>query len=69
MCDGLPCRNVNIELSERGVPVKVLCPGGEYDVKVRQQQWGQHHLGQHLLVPVADPVMSAPAAVAAVLGR
>lgn len=34
-CGGLCCRNVNIELSEQGTPVRVLCPGGEYDVKVR----------------------------------
>jgi hypothetical protein len=34
-CCPLCCSNVTIELFQAAKPVKVLCPGGQYEVKVR----------------------------------
>lgn len=42
-CD---CSNVTIQLFEGNKAVNILCPGGQYTVKVRMQQSGQQVVGE-----------------------
>jgi hypothetical protein len=48
ICFVVGCSNVTIEVTQGDKPVKVLCPGGQYEVKVCAEQlnWA-HHTALH----------------------